>query len=399
MAPEPQTTVELPEDHPHIRAHRRRGLVFIGLAVGGVGFAMAIQMATNANFVADVIGISGLQQGVLEAVRESCGVVALGVLALLAGLAEPLVGACMLVLLAAGLASYFFVRDYAWLVAASLLWSQGVHVWFALPDAMTLAVAERGQAGRRLGQISAAGAAGTGLALVAAYVLRRVLNVDIRLLYVMAGAAAVLAAAACLGIPRKIKTTRPRFVFRRKYWLYYLLSFLEGWRKQIFVAFAGYLLVKQHHTSLETMLLLWIAIQAASYLAAPQAGRLIDRVGERPVLVSYFACLTVLFVGYAIIQNKHVLYGIYVADSVFFVLSIAMKTYVNRIAPPSEHTATFSMGVAMNHAAAVTMPLAGGVLWRYAGPSWTFLVGALAAGASVFAALLLPGRAKALQQA
>ena len=61
MAPEPQTTVELPEDHPHIRAHRRRGLVFIGLAVGGVGFAMAIQMATNANFVADVIGISGLQ--------------------------------------------------------------------------------------------------------------------------------------------------------------------------------------------------------------------------------------------------------------------------------------------------------------------------------------------------
>ena len=389
---EPQTTMQLPSESVADIARRKRGLFFIGMAVAGVGFAMAIQMATNSNFVAEEIGISGDQQGILEAIRESCGIIGLGVLAILAGFAEPLVGAWMLALLAVGLGSYLFVPNYAWMIVASVVWSQGVHVWFPLPDAMTLAVAEPGQAGRRLGQIHAAGAAGTGIALVVAYVLTAVAGVGIRWLYVLAAAAALAAAGACLRIPRKIKTARPRFVFRKRYWLFYVLQFLEGWRKQIFVAFAGFLLVYKYKTPLETMLLLWIAIQAISYVAAPLAGRLIDRTGQRKIMVCYFAGLTAFFLGYAFITNKYVLYTIYVVDSAFFVLAIALKAYVNRIAPRHEHTATFSMGVAINHVAAVIMPLAGAVLWKYAGSSWTFMLGALAAAVSVIPAMRLPNR-------
>jgi len=392
MTAEPQTTIKLPETQPITDAHRKRGLFFVGAAVAAVGCAMAIQLATNSNFVADEIGISAEQQGLLEAIRESCGVIALAVLALLAGLAEPLIGAAMLVLLAVGLGSYIFVPDYAWLIVASLVWSQGIHVWFPLPDSMTLALAEPGKAGKRLGQIHAAWAAGFGGALVVAYLLRVVGGVQIRPLYVLAGAAGLLGAGLCLGIPRTIKTARPRFVFRRKYWLYYLLCFLEGWRKQIFVAFAGYLLVKHYGAPLETMLGLWVIIQAISYVAAPLVGRLIDRTGERPVLVFYFACLTAFFVGYAFIKSKSALYAIYVIDSAFFVFAIALKTYVNRIAPKSEHTATLSMGVAVNHVSAVLMPIVGGLLWRLAGPEWTFLIGAFAAAASIGPALFLPGR-------
>jgi len=40
------------------------------------------------------------------------------------------------------------------------------------------------------------------------------------------------------------------------------------------------------------------------------------------------------------------------------------------------------MGVAMNHVAAVTMPLVGGILWKYLGFKWTFLIGSAAAAAS-----------------
>jgi len=360
--------------------------------MAGVGFAMTLQMGANSNFVVDEVGISGFQQGELEAIREVCGVTALAVLALLAGLAEPLVGSVMLLLLAVGLGSYIAVTDFTWLVIASLVWSQGLHVWMPLPNAMTLALAEPGKAGHRLGQVNAAFAIGSGVGLAAAYLLHVVLGVRIRPLYMLAGAAALLAAGACLGIPRKIKTVRPRFVFRRKYWLYYLLSFMEGWRKQIFVAFAGFLLVRVYHTPLSTMLLLWMVINAINYVASPIVGRIIDRVGERRIMTFYFAGLTVFFVGYAFVRNRHALYAIYVIDSAFFVLSMGLKTYVNRIAPQSEHTATLSMGVAMNHVAAVTMPLIGGLLWRYAGPSWTFLLGASAAAASIFPSLLLPGR-------
>ena len=116
--------------------------------------------------------------------------------------------------------------------------------------------------------------------------------------------------------------------------------------------------------------------------------RVFPDVGK--ILVFYFACLTLFFIGYAVIQSKFVLYAVYVVNGAFVVFSMALTTYVNRIAPPREHTPTLSMGVAMNHIAAVLMPLVGGLLWKFAGYQWTFFVGATAAALSVLGALRLP---------
>ncbi len=372
-------------------AGRRRGLVFLGLAVWAVSIALFLQMGMNANFLADEIGVSGFQLGLLEAVRESCGVVAFGLLAILAGIAEPLVGAGMLVLFGFGLGSYAFVPDYAWVVAASVVWSQGLHVWMPLPQSMALSLAEPGRAGHRLGQIQAAGAVGAVVGLAAALALT-LAKVAIRPLYLLAGAGAIVAAGACLGIPRQIRTPGPRLVFRRRYGLYYLLCFLEGWRKQIFMCFAAFLLVREFNTRLKYMLLLWGAVQLIGFVTSPRVGRLIDRIGERRVLIFYFTCLTGFFIGYALIPVRGVLYGLFVIDSAFFVFAMALTTYVGRIAPANEYTPTLSMGVAMNHAAAVTMPLVGGILWTYLEYQWTFLIGAAAAAASILAASRIPRR-------
>lgn len=391
--PEPLTAAELMTDVERVSAHRARGMLFLCLAVGAMGFTMAVQQGANANFIRDVMRLEGDQVGVLEAIRESCGIWALGLLALLAGLAEPLVGAAVLAVFAVGLGAYAYVPSYGWLIFASLVWSQGLHIWMPLPNSMALALAEPGRAGRRLGQVQASGAAGAALGLVTALVLYWA-GVAIRPMYVLAGAIALVAAAMCLGIPRQIKTPGPRLVFRRKYWLYYLLCFLEGWRKQIFIAFAGYLLVWKYNTPLGTLLVLWICVQATGWFTFPLVGRLIDRVGERPILAFYYVCLTGFFIGYATIQSRYVLYAIFVVDSSFFVFGMALNTYVNHVAPKSEHTPTLSMGVAMNHVASVTMPLVGGLLWRYAGYEWTFLIGACAAAVSVIPTLFLPTRAR-----
>jgi MFS family permease len=373
-------------------ARRRRSLLFLGLAVAGVSFTMSIQMGLNTNFLVEEIHVDARQQGMVEAFRESCGIAAFAVLALLAGFAEPLVGAGMLVLLAAGLSGYAFVHDYRWVIVLSLVWSQGLHAWMPLPSSMTLALAEPGRAGYRLGQIGAAGAVGTALGLGAALGLAA-LGVSMRPMYIMAGCAAVLAAAACVGIPRNVKTPGPRFVMRRRYWLYYLLSFLEGWRKQIFLCFAPFLLIHDHGTSLWKMLILYIIVQVIAYFASPRVGRLIDRIGERRVLVIYYVGLIGVFAGYALVRSVYVLYALFIADSVLWMLVMALTTYVNRIAPSSEHTPTLSMGVAMNHVAAVTMPLVGGILWMHVGYQWTFAIGALAVVLSILASLCVPAHA------
>jgi MFS family permease len=374
-----------------IAAHRARSIRFLCIAVGALGFTLTLQLALNANFAVEEMHLDGFRQGLLEMFREMCGISALGILAVLAGLAEPLIAAAVLVFVAMGLGSYCFIHDYVWLVLASLVWSQGLHVWMPLPNSMGLALAEPGKSGYRIGQLQAAGSFGSAIGLAGALCLT-LLKVPIRPLYMLAGAAALLGAAACLYIPRQIKTERPRLVFRRKYGLYYLLSFLEGWRKQIFMAFAGYLLVKEYGTPLTMMLIMFIAVQCVGWFSSRAVGRLIDRVGERKVLVSYYSFMTVCFIGYAFIRSKYLLYGVYLLDSCFFVFAMALTTYVGRLAPANEKTMTLSMGVAANHIAAVSMPFVGGLAWQYLGYQCTFLIGAVAAAVSIFVAMQVPDR-------
>jgi predicted MFS family arabinose efflux permease len=388
--------MELHDTHPArvplSDGERRRGLFFVGLAAACVGVALTLQIALNNNFLVGEIGISGFQAGLLEAVRESCGIAALGIFVLIAGLTEPAIASLFLVLIAVGMGSYSLAPTYRAVMLLSVTWSLGFHVWTPLPSSMTLALAEPGKAGARLGTVGAAGALGSAAGLGIAFVLT-LFGVKIRPLYVIAGAAALLAAAACLGIPRRIKTPGPSFVIRRRYARYYVLNFLEGWRKQIAIAFGGFLLVKIYNAGLLDIIVLAAIIQTIGYFASPRVGRLIDRVGERKVLVFYYALVTLLFVGYAFLRGKYILYAVYVLDNATFVFNTGLTTYVNTIAPKSEHRPTLSMGVAANHLASVAMPFLGGILWTTLGYQWAFLVGIPAAAASIAIVLKMPRRA------
>lgn len=369
-----------------ISEHRNRGLKFLCIASAAVGFSFTLQVALNSNFIVEQMHLGGLQQGILEMFRESCGIFALGILALIAGLAEPVIGTVVLAVFSVGLASYCYVQNYFWLIIASLVWSQGLHIWMPLPNSMGLALAEKGKEGHRIGQIQAAGAAGSGLGLITALILNH-FGVSIRPLYIVAGCSSLIAAVACLYIPRQIRSEKPKLVFRKKYGLYYLMNFLEGWRKQIFLAFAGFLLVKNYNTSLSTMLILWIVVQTIGWFSSSKVGKLIDRIGERRILVFYYSFMTFCFLGYAFIKSKYLLYGVFLLDSSFFVFAMALTTYIGKLAPANEKTMTLSMGVAFNHIASVTMPLVGGIAWKYLGYQWTFLIGSVAAAASVFVAM------------
>jgi predicted MFS family arabinose efflux permease len=370
-------------------AERRRGFLFLSLAAAGVSFAIALQTSLNSNFLVGEIGISGRQAGFLEAVRESCGIAAFGILALLAGLGEPLVATLVLLLVSAGLSAYAFVPTYGWVMAMSVVWSQGLHVWMPLPNSMALALAEPERTGARLGQVGAAGALGSAVGLALALGLS-LLGVKIRPLYLLGGAAALAASLACLGIPRVIRTPRQSLVFRRRYFTYYVLNFLEGWRKQITVAFAGFLLVRVHGASLPVMIALSAGIQAIAYVASPRVGRLIDRVGERRVLFLYYAMVTAMVLCYAFVRVKGLLYAVYVVDNATFALAMAITSYVGRLAPRAERTQTLSMGVAANHVASVAMPFVGGILWSALGYRWAFLLGIPAAAASIAVVARLP---------
>ncbi|MCE9613057.1 MAG: MFS transporter [Lentisphaerae bacterium] len=375
-------------------ARRRQGIFFVSVAVAAVSFAITAQIGLNDNFLANPpslggLGIDGFQKGLIESVRETCGITALLIFALLAGMVERTIAFFAIAVFAIGLGSYFWAYQYVWIVVLSLVWSQGLHVWMPLPNSMMLSLAEPGRTGHRLGQLQAVGSVASAVSLAACWFMGAA-HVPIRPLYIMAGLVALVGAFACLAIPRDIKTPGPRFVFRRKYGLYYALCFLEGSRKQIFLAFAGFLLVKKHDTPLQDMILLMAIVQVINWLTSPAIGRLIDRIGERRVLVFYSSCMVIFFIGYALIPSRPALWVLFVLDNALFSLGMALTTYVRKIAPVHEHTPTLSMGVAMNHVAAVTVPLAGAFLWKYIGFQSAFLVGSAIALVGAMVAMKLP---------
>ena len=230
--------------------------------------------------------------------------------------------------------------------------------------------------------MGAAGALGSATGLALALVLT-LLGVRIRPLYVIAGGAAFLGAAACVGIPRRIKAPGPRFVFRRRYARYYVLNFLEGWRKQIAIAFGGFLLVKIHHAGLLEILILAAVIQAIGYFTSPRVGKLIDRVGERRVLIFYYAFVTVMFLGYAFLQGEvHPLRGVRSGQRHFRLQHGAHD--VREQDRPAERAPTDPQhGCRGEPRRFRGDALSGGILWTTLGYQWAFLVGIPAAAASI----------------
>jgi len=62
---------------------------------GRGGLRHGVQSGVNSNFTAQEMSLTPLQQGLLEGIRETCGITALGVLALFGAVAEPVLGAAM----------------------------------------------------------------------------------------------------------------------------------------------------------------------------------------------------------------------------------------------------------------------------------------------------------------
>jgi predicted MFS family arabinose efflux permease len=181
---------------------------------------------------------------------------------------------------------------------------------------------------------------------------------------------------------------KPRLVWKSKYRLYYALTFLEGCRKQVFFTFAVYSLTKVYHTHLQTIALLMLVNGCVNMFGAPVVGRLIDRIGERKILRTSYAALILVFLGYAQIRHAHVLYVLYCLDNLFYLSTNCLTTYLQKIAAPEDLMPTLSMGVTMNHIAAVLVPLIGGYLWASLGYPVTFKGGAIV----VFVSLLLASR-------
>lgn len=351
---------------------QRDWILFAGLTFS-FSFGFAVYNGIFQNFIREVLHVSPSQLGVLESLRELPGLLTAPIAGTLVALAEPRLAGVALLVCALGIGATGTAPNYWTLVAFNVFWSVGFHLWSSVSPAITLSLAGGREGGRHLGRMGAVGSLAVLAALVTAKVLKT--HFSYKILFFLAGTTiAISALMAFLLSSHAASGKRQPVILRRDYSLYYLLTFLEGCRRQIFSTFASYVLILVYGTPVQTMLTLAFVNATLGAIAAPTVGRLTDRFGERRMLTLYYVLIACVFAGYATIRDVRLLYALFVTDSVLFSFSMGITVFLNRIVHKGELTPSLAMGTTMNHVAAVIMPVLGGVLWKvlddYRIPFW-----------------------------
>jgi len=263
------------------------------------------------------------------------------------------------------------------LLITTFVMSFGFHFFMPSANAVVLLVAKLSEAPRALGKLGSLGSLAAVAATVVVYLLAWPWGYQT--MFVVVGALVVLGGVALLplgGRGGNLPAGR-RVVLRRRYWLYYALSFLLGSRRHIFSTFAIYLLVREYHISVQTTALLFLVNSLVNIVTLRWVGQLVGRFGERATLSVAFAALVGVFVGYAYITSLPVLYVLFVLDNIFIGFNLGLTTYFQKIAVSAEEiTSNLSVELTINHIAAIVIPLVGGTVWAVYGSQAPFLFGA-----------------------
>ena len=374
----------------------RRPTTLLFLMAVAMPIAFSTWSALLNNFTIEVAGFDGSDIGWLHTVREIPGFLAIGVIAIIIFMREQVLGLVSLVLLgvATGITAWF--PSMGGILTITMLSSIGFHYYETVNQSLQLQWLDKARAPQVLGWLVAAGSGATLLVYLIIVALWEPLGLTYNIVYLLSGGTcAAIALLALLAYPQ-FEAPNPqikRLILRRRYWLYYALQFMAGARRQIFVVFAGFMMVEKFGFAVHEVTALFLINLVANMIFAPFMGHAVARFGERRTLIFEYAGLALVFLAYGGIY----LFGwgvilaavLYVVDHLLFALALALKTYFQKIADPGDIAPTAAVAFTINHIAAVFLPALLGYLWLIS-PAGVFGLAAGMAGVSLLLACLIP---------
>ncbi|MEZ8858486.1 MFS transporter [Vibrio sp. 10N.247.311.51] len=357
-----------------------------------VPIAFSSWMALLNNFVIEKANFDGADIGLLQSVREIPGFLAFTVVFVLAFIREQRFMLISLAMLTVGTAITGLFPSLTGLLLTTILMSTGFHYFETLKQSLSLQWLSKEEAPEMLGKMISVGALASLITYSSIWVMLEQLKLDFAWVYgITGGIGFVLVLVMTFGFP-EFQTKTPqnkKLVLRKRYWLYYALTFMSGARRQIFTVFAGFLMVEKFGYSAADVTLLFLVNYLFNFLFAKRIGRFIGVVGERKALIFEYVGLIGVFVGYGLVQSAEWAAALYVIDHLFFALALAIKTYFQKIADPADMASTAGVSFTINHIAAVVIPVVFGVIWL-SSPATVFYIGAAMAAVSLALSLNIP---------
>ena len=344
------------------------------------------------NFVIDKASFTGAEIGVLHSLREIPGFLSFTAIFVLLVITEQTFALISLLCMSIGVAVTGWFPFEIGLYCTTVLMSVGFHYFETVNQSLTLQWLDKKDSAHFMGKQLAVKGFASIFAYAMIWLLMTWIGVSYNTVYMLAGGAGIfICLLIWLAFPTfKHSTTQHKKLFlRKRYWLYYVLIFFSGARRQIFVVFAAFLMVEKFGYSVGEISLLFMVNYVFNLLFAPAIGKWIGRIGERRALIIEYAGLILVFIGYGLVENSAIAAGLYVIDHLFFAMAIAMKTYLQKIGDPQDMASTAGVSFTINHIAAVVIPALLGLVWLTSS-TLVFLIGAGFAVCSLLLALNIP---------
>ncbi|MEL6607464.1 MAG: MFS transporter [Pseudomonadota bacterium] len=375
--------------------YRRPEFLLILTAIA-MPLALNVWLALLNNWVIEVADFDGADIGLLHTVREIPGFLAIGVIALIIFIREQVLGLVSLAMLGAATAATTWFPSMAGILTITMLSSIGFHYYETVNQSLQLQWIDKARAPQMLGWLIAVGSGATLVAYGAIVLTWEALGLSYEFVFLASGGACLLIAIYCILAFPQFEAPHPQnktMVLRRRYWLYYCLQFMAGARRQIFMVFAGFMMVERFGFEVHEVTALYLINLIANMLAGPLLGRAVGVFGERNALAVEYVGLVCVFLLYGGIYyfgwGVALAATLYVVDHLFFALALALKTYFQKIADPADIAPTAAVAFTINHIAAVFLPVGLGVLWLVS-PGGVFGVAAGMAAVSLILALMIP---------
>lgn len=334
-------------------------------------------MAMITNFATDVVKVNGFQMGLTQSIREIPGFLTFLAMFVLLILKEHKLSAVSVIIMGVGIGATGFFTSLTGLLMTTVVMSVGFHYFETTNKSLTVQYFNTLESAIVFARLRGYGAIANIAVLIVIWWLS---TSHVPYQYIFLGLGLFISLLGLYMLTKNpVKEDRPHQdnmpVLYRKYWLYYVLNFLNGARRQIFIVFAIFLLVQKYGLTVEQVILIYMANFALTYFTNPLISKAINNYGERIVLSLESASLVVLFLGYAFISNVWVVIGLYVMDSIFSNFAIGLNTYLQKTADSKDLSQSTAVGFTINHISAVIIPIFGGAMWML---NWRlpFIIGA-----------------------
>jgi hypothetical protein len=344
----------------------KRNPMFIYLVVLTISSTVGLQTWTTLfnNFAVDIAKLGGNHVGMIQSIREIPGFLALLAVFVIRFVREHRLSAVSIIVLGAGLAATGFFPSYAGIAITTLVSSFGFHYYETTNMSLTLQYFKKHESPWVFGKLTSLAAATSVAIGLMIWLLLYFLSFF--QVYLIVGS--LIAAAGLWALTRdpsnpQALPQRKQMILRKRYWLFYFLTFMAGARRQIFIAFSVLLLVQKFNYSVQEVTILFVINNSINYFLSPIVGKSIIRFGERKVLSLEYFSVIFIFTAYATTDSKLLVAFIYILDQIFFTFAIAIRTYFQKVGDARDIAPSMAVGFTINHLAAVFLPAIGGMLW------------------------------------